>query len=47
VGDFDELRELRNSGVSSVILGEVLFNGSIDYQAALRLFDGVGAAGAA
>jgi len=25
----------------------VLFNGSIDYQAALRLPDGVGAAGAA
>jgi len=25
----------------------VLFNGSIDYQAALRLFDGVRAAGAA
>jgi phosphoribosylformimino-5-aminoimidazole carboxamide ribotide isomerase len=47
LNDFDTLRELGNSGVAAVILGEVLFNGSIDYRAALRLFAGVGAAGAA
>jgi phosphoribosylformimino-5-aminoimidazole carboxamide ribotide isomerase len=47
VNDLDSLRELRNSGISAVILGEVLFNGSIDYGAALALLDGVGTAGAA
>ena len=47
VADLDALRELRNSGVSAIILGEVLFNGSIDYATALRELDGVGAAGVA
>ena len=47
VPDLDALRELCNSGVSAIILGEVLFNGSIDFATALRELDGVGAAGAA
>src|SRR3954454_13014764 len=47
VTDLDALREIRNSGAAAIILGEVLFNGSIDFATALRELDGVGAAGAA
>jgi phosphoribosylformimino-5-aminoimidazole carboxamide ribotide isomerase len=47
VTDIDGIQELRASGVSAVILGEALFNGSIDYGAALRVFDSLSAAGAA
>jgi phosphoribosylformimino-5-aminoimidazole carboxamide ribotide isomerase len=36
VRDLDGLRRLRDTGVSGVILGEVLFSGAIDYQAALE-----------
>jgi len=36
VRDLDGLRRLRDAGVSGVILGEVLFSGAIDYQAALE-----------
>jgi phosphoribosylformimino-5-aminoimidazole carboxamide ribotide isomerase len=47
LSDLDALREVRNSGVAAIILGEVLFNGSIDFATALRELDGVRAAGAA
>src|SRR3954469_24457455 len=47
VTDLDALREIRNSGAAAIILGEVLFNGSIDFATALRELDGVSAAGAA
>jgi phosphoribosylformimino-5-aminoimidazole carboxamide ribotide isomerase len=47
VTEVDRLADVRDSGVAAVILGEALFTGSIDYQAARRLVDGVGAAGAA
>jgi len=36
VHDLDGLRRLRDTGASGVILGEVLFSGAIDYQAALE-----------
>jgi phosphoribosylformimino-5-aminoimidazole carboxamide ribotide isomerase len=36
VRDLDGLRRLRDTGVSGVILGEVLFSGAIDYPAALE-----------
>jgi phosphoribosylformimino-5-aminoimidazole carboxamide ribotide isomerase len=36
VRDLDGLRRLRDTGVSGVILGEVLFTGAIDYPAALE-----------
>jgi len=47
LSDLDALREMRTSGVAAIILGEVLFNGSIDFATALRELDGVRAAGAA
>jgi phosphoribosylformimino-5-aminoimidazole carboxamide ribotide isomerase len=47
VTDQETLVWLRDRGVSAVVVGEALFNGSIDYAAALRLLDGVRAAGAA
>jgi phosphoribosylformimino-5-aminoimidazole carboxamide ribotide isomerase len=47
VTDLDALRDLRNSGAAAIILGEVLFNGSIDFATALRELNGVGAVGAA
>jgi phosphoribosylformimino-5-aminoimidazole carboxamide ribotide isomerase len=47
VSDLDALAALRESGVSGVIVGEALFNGAIDYAAAVRLLDGVRAGGAA
>jgi phosphoribosylformimino-5-aminoimidazole carboxamide ribotide isomerase len=36
VRDLDGLRRLRDAGVGGVILGEALFSGAIDYQAALE-----------
>ena len=45
--DIEGLRDLRHSGASAVILGEALFNGSIDYAAALTVLDGVQATGLA
>jgi phosphoribosylformimino-5-aminoimidazole carboxamide ribotide isomerase len=36
VRDLDGLRRLRDTGVGGVILGEALFSGAIDYQAALE-----------
>ena len=39
VADLDGMREIRDSGASAVILGEALFNGSIDYEAGLRVLD--------
>lgn len=47
IGDLDTLAALGESGVSGVIAGEALFNGTIDYAAALRLLGGVRAMGAA
>ena len=47
VTDLEGLARVRGSGVRAVILGEALFNGSIDYAAALRLDDGVRSASAA
>jgi hypothetical protein len=36
VRDLDGLRRLRDAGVRGVILGEALFSGTIEYQAALE-----------
>jgi len=36
VRDLDGLRRLRDTGVGGVILGEALFSGAIEYQAALE-----------
>jgi phosphoribosylformimino-5-aminoimidazole carboxamide ribotide isomerase len=36
VHDLDGLRRLRDTGATGVILGEVLFSGTIEYQAALE-----------
>ena len=47
IGDLESLVGLRDSGISGVIVGEALFNGSIDYAAALRALDSVRAVGAA
>ncbi len=47
VADLDGMREIRDSGASAVILGEALFNGSIDYEAGLRVLDSARTAGAA
>jgi phosphoribosylformimino-5-aminoimidazole carboxamide ribotide isomerase len=41
VTDADLLPTLAGAGVSGVIVGEALFNGSIDYPAARRLLDSV------
>jgi len=47
VADLDSLLELRESGVAGVIVGEALFNGAIDYAAALHLLAGIRAGEAA
>jgi phosphoribosylformimino-5-aminoimidazole carboxamide ribotide isomerase len=47
VSRFDQLLELRDAGVSGLIVGEALFNGAVDYGAALAKLRPVHAAGAA